>query len=104
MSTHIPCEAESIRFEPLTDAQIAQFDEQGYLILSNVMSDEEANRLTGWTKEVKESTPSSGAGYMPYMEIDKQGRRVLTVSEVNTSDKLTIYSIPHASPEFLQYA
>jgi hypothetical protein len=88
MASHLPSENASIKFNQLTKEQIAEFHDKGYLILRDILTDSEASKLAIWTKEVKETIPAIGTGPMPYMEIDKRGRRVLTVTEVSTFDKL----------------
>lgn len=101
MSANLPPEADSIQFKPLTQDQIDHFNGQGYLILKDIMAGEEAAKLTAWTKEVKETVPARGNGQMPYMEIDKAGRRVLTVTEVYSARSLHPYL--NRRLEFLQY-
>ena len=82
MPTVLPTDSESIRFSALTEEQITHYNDQGYIILSNVLADKQAVDLTAWTKEIKERTPAWGFGHMPYMEVDRNGREVLTVMEV----------------------
>jgi len=81
MTAHIPDGNTSVKFKQLSEEQIEQFHDRGYLILSDILADSEAAQLAVWTKEVKEAIPTRGLGHMPYMEIDKHGRRVLTVTE-----------------------
>jgi hypothetical protein len=93
MASHLPSEDDSIKFKQLTKEQIAEFHDKGYLILSDILTDSEASKLAIWTKEVKGTIPAIGTGPMPYMEIDKRGRRVLTVTEVSLSEKILLPKI-----------
>jgi len=55
-------------------------EENGYLILRDVLSQQERQDLVQWTKEVKEWPNVLGA-HMPYEEVDKDGRQFLTRTE-----------------------
>jgi len=78
---NLPPESQSIKFKPLTNDQIEHFHEQGYLILTDILPDQEATKLAVWMREVKETTPLRGTGAMPYMEVNKSGKLVLTSTE-----------------------
>lgn len=63
-----------------TDQQ-SFFDEKGYLILRDVMSNGEAVALQRWAQEVHDLPRTSETPWMPYEEINASGKRVLCRTE-----------------------
>ena len=63
-----------------TDQQ-SFFDEKGYLILRDVMSEGEAVALQRWAQEVHDLPRTSETPWMPYEEINASGKRVLCRTE-----------------------
>lgn len=57
------------------------FDEKGYLILRDVMSEEDTVALQHWAQEVHDLPRTSETPWMPYEEINSSGKRVLCRTE-----------------------
>jgi hypothetical protein len=65
----------------VTPVQQAFFDENGYLILRDVMSKGEAIDFQRWAQEVHDLPRTSETPWMPYEEINASGQRVLCRTE-----------------------
>lgn len=64
----------------LTSEQKQFFEDNGYLLLTDVLTPEQASNLKTWTYEVK-NWPNVKNRHMPYDEVDKTGRRFLCRTE-----------------------
>ncbi|PLN78604.1 PhyH-domain-containing protein [Aspergillus taichungensis] len=65
----------------LTKDQIQFYNEKGYLLLRNFFDGPETDRLQQWTQEVHDFPRTADAPYMPYEEVNSQGKRVLCRTE-----------------------
>lgn len=65
----------------ITPEQQSFFDEKGYLILRDVVSDGEAVALQLWAQEVHDLPRTAETPWMPYEEINASGKRVLCRTE-----------------------
>lgn len=65
----------------ISSEQKAFFDKNGYLILRDVSSPEEAIHLQRWAQEVHDLPRTSQTPWMPYEEINAAGKRVLCRTE-----------------------
>ncbi|KAB8232722.1 hypothetical protein ETB97_010462 [Aspergillus alliaceus] len=66
---------------PLTEDQIRSYNEKGYLVISEFFSAPETKLLQQWTQEVHDLPRTPDASYMPYEEVNAQGKRVLCRTE-----------------------
>ena len=66
----------------LTPEQHASFAEDGYLILRDILSPEETKALQQWAQQVHDYPINDSVPYMPYVEVNDQGKRVLCRTEV----------------------
>jgi hypothetical protein len=57
------------------------FDEKGYLILRDVLNEQEAIALGHWAQEVHDLPRTAETPWMPYDEINAAGKRVLCRTE-----------------------
>ena len=57
------------------------FEERGYLILRDVLSQAETTALQRWAQEVHDLPRTSETPWMPYEEINASGQRVLCRTE-----------------------
>ncbi|KAH8805297.1 hypothetical protein F5884DRAFT_679305, partial [Xylogone sp. PMI_703] len=60
---------------------ITFFNEKGYLLIKSFLSQEEAQELQQWTQEVHDLPRTADAPYMPYEEVNAQGKSVLCRTE-----------------------
>ena len=65
----------------LSQDQLTFFQEKGYLILRDIMSRDEVADLQKWSQEVHDLPRARDATYMPYEEVQKDGKRVLCRTE-----------------------
>ncbi|KAL4897195.1 hypothetical protein BDV59DRAFT_85921 [Aspergillus ambiguus] len=65
----------------LTLDQIQSFDEKGYLLIKGFFNPVETTALQQWTQEVHDLPRTPDATYMPYEEVNAQGKRVLCRTE-----------------------
>ncbi|KAL5358249.1 hypothetical protein BJX96DRAFT_173270 [Aspergillus floccosus] len=65
----------------LTENQISSYDEKGYLLIRGFFSPAETASLQQWTQEVHDLPRTPDAAYMPYEEVNAQGKRVLCRTE-----------------------
>lgn len=50
----------------LSPQQIQFFEEKGYLIVHDLLSDAEVKDLQAWAQEVHDWTPNNESSFMPY--------------------------------------
>ncbi|KAJ0414048.1 hypothetical protein BJY00DRAFT_305898 [Aspergillus carlsbadensis] len=65
----------------LTPEQTASYQEDGFLLIQGFLDPRETIRLQEWTQEVHDLPRTSDASYMPYEEVNAQGKRVLCRTE-----------------------
>ncbi|KIW89723.1 uncharacterized protein Z519_09879 [Cladophialophora bantiana CBS 173.52] len=65
----------------LTEEQLQFFRKNGYLILRDVLSEEETKDLQRWAQEVHDWPTDANSPWMPYEEINAQGKTVLCRTE-----------------------
>src|SRR5271155_3898322 len=65
----------------LSQEQQSFFEEKGYLILRNILSDSETKALQTWAQEVHDLPLLEDASWMPYEEVQPDGKRVLCRTE-----------------------
>ncbi|KAA8646347.1 hypothetical protein EYZ11_011345 [Aspergillus tanneri] len=65
----------------LTEGQVQSYHEKGYLLIRNFLNPLETERLQQWTQEVYDLPRTPDAAYMPYEEVNSQGKRVLCRTE-----------------------
>jgi hypothetical protein len=65
----------------LTAAQRASFEEQGYLVLRDVLSPFEISALKTWSQEVHDLPRTPDCPYLQYDEINAAGKQVLCRTE-----------------------
>ncbi|OQU97319.1 HDIG domain-containing protein [Cladophialophora immunda] len=65
----------------LSEEQVRFFRENGYLILRDVLSEEETKDLQRWAQEVHDWPTDANSPWMPYEEINAQGKTVLCRTE-----------------------
>ncbi|KIX95059.1 uncharacterized protein Z520_09369 [Fonsecaea multimorphosa CBS 102226] len=63
------------------EEQMQFFRKNGYLILRNVLSEEETKDLQRWAQEVHDWPTDANSPWMPYEEINAQGQTVLCRTE-----------------------
>ncbi|KAE8345285.1 hypothetical protein BDV24DRAFT_125707 [Aspergillus arachidicola] len=66
---------------PLTEDQIQSYNEKGYLVIQGFFNAPETKLLQQWTQEVHDLPRTPDASYMPYEEVNAQGKRVLCRTE-----------------------
>ncbi|KJK65160.1 Phytanoyl-CoA dioxygenase PhyH [Aspergillus parasiticus SU-1] len=66
---------------PLTVDQIQSYNEKGYLVIQGFFNAPETKLLQQWTQEVHDLPRTPDASYMPYEEVNAQGKRVLCRTE-----------------------
>ncbi len=57
------------------------FDQNGYLIVRNILSQDEVINLQRWSQEVHDLPRTAETPWMPYEEINASGKRVLCRTE-----------------------
>jgi hypothetical protein len=57
------------------------FDQKGYLILRDILNDQEATNLGQWAQEIHDLPRTAETPWMPYEEINAAGKRVLCRTE-----------------------
>jgi hypothetical protein len=57
------------------------FDKKGYLILRDVLDESQVTGLQRWAQQVHDLPRTSETPWMPYEEIDADGKRVLCRTE-----------------------
>ena len=65
----------------LSPEQKAFFDQNGYLILRDIMSSSEIQDLQHWSHEVHDLPRTDDVPWMPYEEVQPDGKRVLCRTE-----------------------
>jgi len=65
----------------LAEDQYAFFTKNGYLILRDILSQSEVTSLQNWAQEVHDLPRTREAPWMPYEEVNAQGKRVLCRTE-----------------------
>ncbi|XMA12036.1 hypothetical protein WAI453_004827 [Rhynchosporium graminicola] len=65
----------------LSKAQLAFYEEMGYLIIKDGISDAEINDLRAWVQEVHDLPRTMDCLYIPYEELNASGDRVLCRTE-----------------------
>lgn len=65
----------------ISSEQKSFFDQKGYLVLGDVLSDPETTSLQQWAQEVHELPRTAETPWMPYEEINASGKRVLCRTE-----------------------
>ncbi|CZR68896.1 related to Phytanoyl-CoA dioxygenase [Phialocephala subalpina] len=65
----------------ITPEQKSFFDKNGYLILRNILSKDQAKDLQRWAQEVHDLPRTEETPWMPYEEINASGKRVLCRTE-----------------------
>ncbi|BCS17215.1 phytanoyl-CoA dioxygenase family protein [Aspergillus puulaauensis] len=66
---------------PLSPEQIASYQEDGFLLLRDFLDTQETGHLQEWAQEVHDLPRTLDASYMPYEEVNAQGKRVLCRTE-----------------------
>ncbi|KAL1868372.1 hypothetical protein Plec18167_008298 [Paecilomyces lecythidis] len=66
---------------PLTDEHIGFFDWHGYLIVRGFFSPEDTTKLQQWAQEVHDLPRDGDVPWMPYEEVNAQGKSVLCRTE-----------------------
>ncbi|GAD98880.1 hypothetical protein ANI_1_1162024 [Paecilomyces variotii No. 5] len=66
---------------PLTEEHIRFFDQHGYLIVRSFFSPEDATKLQQWAQEVHDLPRDGDVAWMPYEEVNAQGKSVLCRTE-----------------------
>lgn len=61
----------------LTDAEVASFDQDGFLIVRDLLTAEETVALKRWAQEVHDLPTDVDSPWMPYAEINAHGEHVL---------------------------
>lgn len=69
----------------ISPEQHISFDEKGYLILRDILSQTEILELQRWAQEVHDLPRTSETPWMPYEEINSAGKRVLCRTENYTN-------------------
>ncbi|KAK0253315.1 hypothetical protein LTR91_009702 [Friedmanniomyces endolithicus] len=65
----------------LTEAEKTNFDEDGYLIIRDLLDAREASELQQWALEIHDAPVNDHSTLMPYEEIDAHGRHILCRTE-----------------------
>ena len=65
----------------ISPEQQAFFEEKGYLILRDVLSELEVTDLQRWAQEVHDLPRTAETPWMPYEEVNASGQRVLCRTE-----------------------
>lgn len=65
----------------LSEDQLKSFEEAGYLLIRSFFTPAESQLLQSWSQEVHDLPRTSGVPYMPYEEVNKEGKRVLCRTE-----------------------
>lgn len=66
---------------PLSTDDKASFQRNGYLIIRDLLSPSETEDLQDWAQEVHDWPTDEDSPWMPYAEINAQGRQVLCRTE-----------------------
>ena len=66
---------------PITSEGRDSFDENGYLIIRDLLSPEETKDLQQWAQEVHDWPNDESSPWMPYAEINASGSKVLCRTE-----------------------
>ncbi|KAF2674307.1 PhyH-domain-containing protein [Microthyrium microscopicum] len=65
----------------VSQEQLKFFDQNGFLIIRDLLSQDEVQDVQRWTQEVHDWTPTPHSEFMPYEEINASGERVLCRTE-----------------------
>lgn len=65
----------------ISPQQKASFDDDGYLIIRDLLSPQETEDLQAWAHEVHDWPRDESSPWMPYEEINASGKRVLCRTE-----------------------
>ena len=65
----------------LSTEQKSFFNEKGYLILRDIMSESEAKDLQSWAQQIHDLPRTEDVPWMPYEEVQPDGKRVLCRTE-----------------------
>ncbi|EED19020.1 conserved hypothetical protein [Talaromyces stipitatus ATCC 10500] len=65
----------------LTASQLQSFQELGYLLIKGFLSESESLRLQRWAQEIYDLPRTEDVPWMPYEEVNADGRRVLCRTE-----------------------
>ena len=71
----------SIMDRHLTEAEKMSFDEEGYLIIRDLLDSQETANLQQWAQEIHDAPVDAASTLMPYEEIDARGRHILCRTE-----------------------
>ncbi|OQE23676.1 hypothetical protein PENSTE_c008G03522 [Penicillium steckii] len=66
---------------PLSKNQLKSFEETGYLLIRSFFTPVESQLLQSWSQEIHDLPRTSDVSYMPYEEVNKEGKRVLCRTE-----------------------
>lgn len=72
--------AANMAYSISSDQQVF-FEKNGYLILRDVLSSDEAMKLQKWAQEVHDLPRTEDTPWMPYEEVNKAGKSVLCRTE-----------------------
>ncbi|KAK0820841.1 hypothetical protein LTR75_001427 [Friedmanniomyces endolithicus] len=65
----------------LTKAERTSFDDDGYLIIRDLLDSQETANLQQWAQEIHDAPVDAASTLMPYEEIDARGRHILCRTE-----------------------
>ncbi|KAF3903895.1 hypothetical protein ABW20_dc0109030 [Dactylellina cionopaga] len=65
----------------LSAEQLTSFGKDGYLIIRHFLSSQEVGDLQKWAQEVHDWNPTAESEFMPYEEVNMNGKRVLCRTE-----------------------
>ncbi|KAK0274165.1 hypothetical protein LTR35_007054 [Friedmanniomyces endolithicus] len=65
----------------LTKAERTSFDDDGYLIIRDLLDSQETAKLQQWAQEIHDAPVDAASTLMPYEEIDARGRHILCRTE-----------------------
>ncbi|KAK1061774.1 hypothetical protein LTR74_010791 [Friedmanniomyces endolithicus] len=64
-----------------TEAEKMSFDEEGYLIIRDLLHSRETSELQQWAQEIHDAPVNANSTLMPYEETDAHGRHILCRTE-----------------------
>jgi 2-aminoethylphosphonate dioxygenase len=65
----------------VSPSDLTSFQKNGYLIVRDFLTPSELTNLQKWAQEVHDWPPTRDAAYMPYEEVNADGKRVLCRTE-----------------------
>ncbi|KAH8690637.1 hypothetical protein BGW36DRAFT_420147 [Talaromyces proteolyticus] len=66
---------------PLTPSQVQFFQDRGYLLIRNFLPASESSLLQQWAQEIHDLPRTEDVPWMPYEEVNAQGKKVLCRTE-----------------------